>query len=195
MGMTFLADAIVVVHLAFVLFVLFGQVAIMVAIRWEYLAGCYARFVQAGRTEITVADSSRWRWARNFWFRSLHLLAISIVVFESVIGFECPLTTWERGLRRAAGQEVEEISFVGQWADRLLFYHPEDQSVFTKIYIVFGSTVLLCFFLMPPRLPSPRPRALADHPGARPDVNGQAAVLQGPNLLSPVQEKSQAQRL
>ena len=71
--MTVLADTIVTVHLAFVLFVLIGQVAIMVGISWEYLAWCYGKFVATGRTLVSVRHLCRWGWVRNFWFRFLHL--------------------------------------------------------------------------------------------------------------------------
>src|SRR5262245_52621251 len=114
MGLTFLADVIVTVHLAFVLFVLIGQVLIM------------------------IGAVLRWGWVRNFWFRSLHFLAIAIVVFESLFGIRCPLTTWERQLRATAGQTTEDISFVGRMVKSALFCRCSE-ATFTKIYVAFGS--------------------------------------------------------
>ena len=46
----------------------------------------------------------RWKWVRNPWFRAIHLIAIGIVVAESLAGIPCPLTVWERQLRKMAGQ-------------------------------------------------------------------------------------------
>ena len=40
-----------------------------------------------------------WAFVRNAWFRGAHLLAMAIVVLESVFGIECPLTTLEHALR------------------------------------------------------------------------------------------------
>src|SRR5436190_2400243 len=93
-----LADLVLVVHFAFVLFVLLGLFAIWMG-----------RFL-------------RWSWVRNFWFRLAHLLAIGIVVAESVGGVVCPLTTWEDKLRRlAGGGEIYAGSFMQHWIHRLMF--------------------------------------------------------------------------
>src|SRR5450755_163295 len=75
-----LADCLVVIHLAYISFVIFGQLAIMVG--WPL----------------------GWRWIRNPWFRITHLIMILIVALEAVVQFKCPLTTWEENLRVAAGQ-------------------------------------------------------------------------------------------
>jgi Protein of Unknown function (DUF2784) len=131
MGYGFLADVVVTVHLAFVSFVLIGQILILV--------GMFCR----------------WSWVRNPWFRIAHLLAIGIVVFEAVNGIECPLTTWERDLRALAGQEPEDISFVGRLVRDLLFFECSEET-FTAIYICFGSVVLLTFAVVPPRKPCGR---------------------------------------
>ena len=74
-----LADCTIVVHLAFVGYVVVGLVLILLGILF------------------------RWGWVRNFWFRATHVLAICFVAFEAMIGMECPLTTWENQLRAAAG--------------------------------------------------------------------------------------------
>ena len=65
------ADAVVLVHFSYVAFVVVGLAAILLGL------------------------VCRWGWVRNFWFRSLHLLAILIVAAEAVCGITCPLTTWE----------------------------------------------------------------------------------------------------
>lgn len=129
-----LADALATLHLAFVLFVLIGQLLIV--------AGALAG----------------WRWVRNPWFRLLHLLAIGIVVMETVVGIECPLTTWERNLRIAAGQEdfARDASFIGRLVRGVLFCPNDIQPTLNKIYYGFGLLVLLTFVFAPPRLRKPR---------------------------------------
>jgi len=124
-----LADLIVVFHAAYVSFVVFGLVVILVGIAF------------------------RWGWIRNFWFRAAHLTAIGIVVAEALIGMTCPLTDWENQLRRSAGQTSYPGDFLGYWAHRLIFYQAEPW-VFTVIYVVFGLAVLATFVLAPPRWPS-----------------------------------------
>ena len=46
------------------------------------------------------------KWIRNPWFRVTHLLAILIVVMETFLKLNCPLTTWENQARAAAQQPV-----------------------------------------------------------------------------------------
>jgi hypothetical protein len=146
MGYAYLADALAAVHLAFVCFVLFGQLAILAG--WPL----------------------RWGWVRNFWFRSLHLLAIAIVAAESLLKIDCPLTIWEQDLRALAGQDVNRgATFVGELVRRVLFYQPEDQSIFTKCYVAFALLVLLTFVMVPPRLPRRR-RAAPAPDAARTDI-------------------------
>jgi hypothetical protein len=135
------ADILVTTHLAFVLFVLVGQLLIMVG---------------------AVAG---WRWARNFWFRSVHLLCIGVVAAEGVIQYECPLTTWERDCRSGGrvqrGSEDDKLrdvsgsSWIGRVANRTLYFEipEESQVLFHRGHIVFGLVVLATFLLAPPRLP------------------------------------------
>lgn len=121
-----LADAIVVVHAAFVAFVVLGLALI--------LAGL----------------ALRWDWVRNFRFRLLHLAAIGVVVAEALAGVACPLTTWEHALRKQAGQQGYTGDFLGYWAHRLIFFHAEPW-VFTVGYATFGACVLAAFLIGPPR--------------------------------------------
>ena len=70
-----LADAVLLVHAGFVLFVVGGLFA-----TWVGLALLLP-------------------FARDPWFRNLHLAAIAFVVAESLLGVVCPLTLWEDALR------------------------------------------------------------------------------------------------
>jgi drug/metabolite transporter superfamily protein YnfA len=126
-----LADAVVVLHVSYVAFVILGELAILFGVL------------------------GRWQWIRNRTFRVLHLAAIGVVVFESWSGFVCPLTTLENWLREQAGQTVEQGDFIARWVHSVLFYRA-DPAVFTAIYSAFGGLVLLTLILAPPRLRRPR---------------------------------------
>lgn len=121
-----LADVVVVIHLAYVAFVVFGLLAILAG----YLF--------------------KWQWIRNVPFRIVHLAMILIVAAEALAGIVCPLTTLEKYLRARAGQTVRDGSFVGQLVHDLLFYNAPAW-FFTVAYCVFGGMVLLTFALVPPR--------------------------------------------
>lgn len=126
------ADVIVAIHLAFVLFVVLGQLV------------------------IGVGVVARWRWVRNFWFRILHLTAILIVASEALLGIACPLTVWEDQLRKAAGQTVTDGTFIGRLSHELLFYD-FSEAFFTYCYVGFAALVLLTFVIAPPRWRKPQP--------------------------------------
>ncbi len=123
---TILADAVVVIHMAYVLFVVLGLVAVFVG----YL--------------------TKWTWVRNKWFRLIHLGMIAIVIVESLLSITCPLTTLENWLRLCGGQSPSGGSFVGRCVHGLLFYQLSPR-FFTIAYCSFGSLVVLALLLVPIR--------------------------------------------
>jgi hypothetical protein len=124
-----LADLLAALHLVFVLYVIVAQLLIVVGV------------------------AARWSWVRNPWFRISHLVMIGIVALESIVDFECPLTTWENQLRAAAGEETAAgETFIGRLVDNIMFFdHGEYYYLFNMIYIGFALWVLATFWLAPPR--------------------------------------------
>jgi len=117
-----LADTILVIHFAFVVFVVIGFFLI--------LAGLLAH----------------WSWIHNRIFRIAHLVAIGVVVLQAWFGQLCPLTVWENEFRRRAGQSGYSESFIEHWLHKILFYEAEPW-IFTTIYSAFGVLVVLVWFL------------------------------------------------
>jgi hypothetical protein len=122
-----LADAILVIHFAFVAFVVIGLLLV-----W-------------------IGKLCGWRFVRNIWFRVAHLCSIGVVAAESLAGFICPLTTWENRLRyMAGGEEQYQGSFIQHWLHQVMFFELNEK-VFTVIFIIFFAAVALSFWLVPPR--------------------------------------------
>lgn len=130
-----LADLILIVHFAFVLFVVGGFALI--------LAGA----------------ALRWRWIRNRAFRSTHLGAIALVAAEAAAGIACPLTVWEYALR---GASHDSAGFVARWVGRLLYYD-FPQWAFTTAYLMFAIAVAVAFWFVPPHR-APRRNKLSSDP-------------------------------
>jgi hypothetical protein len=123
-----LADVILVVHFAFVLFVVGGFALIL------------------------LGAALGWPWIRNPAFRYAHVGAIVFVALEALVGVACPLTVWEDALRSASS---DAPSFVGRWVSRLLYYDfPE--WVFTVAYVAFALAVIASLIWIPPRRRRPR---------------------------------------
>jgi len=119
------ADAMLVLHVLVILFVIFGLV-----------------FTITGQL-------LSWSWVRNPWFRLVHLITISFVAVQSWLGLVCPLTTWEMVLRKQAGGETYVGSFISHWLEQIFFYSAPDW-VFILSYTGFGSLVLISWFWVRP---------------------------------------------
>jgi hypothetical protein len=120
------ADAILILHVSFVAFVVLGLAAI-------YLGYWLS-----------------WPWVRNFWFRLWHLLAIAFVVLQSWLGAICPLTRWEQQLRAVAGAETYDGAFIAYWLHTLLYWEAPAW-VFVVLYTAFGGLVVASWFVVRPR--------------------------------------------
>lgn len=120
-----LADAVLALHVAVVLFVVLGLVL------------------------VVLGNRLGWRWVNHLWFRLAHLTAIAVVVLQAWFGVICPLTTLEMWLRRQAGQTGYEGSFMEHWLQQLLYYDAPAW-VFIALYSVFGLLVLASWWRYPP---------------------------------------------
>jgi hypothetical protein len=120
------ADAILVLHVLFVCFVVLGLLLVLLGRR------------------------RGWRWVRDPWFRLVHAAAIGIVVVQAWLGVLCPLTLWELRLRAQAGDAVYAGSFIAHWLERLLYFQAPAW-VFLIVYSLFGAFVAASWIWVPPR--------------------------------------------
>lgn len=120
-----LADAVLLLHFAVVVFVVGGLVAVF------------------------VGNLRRWAWVNALGFRLAHLAAIGVVVVQAWLGKLCPLTILEVWLREQAGQSTYSASFVEHWVQRVLYYEAP-LWVFTLSYTVFALLVVAAWFIFPP---------------------------------------------
>jgi len=123
-----LADVVVIVHAAYVGFVVLGFAAILIGVM------------------------RNWRWVRNFWFRAAHLAAIGVVAVMAMADIACPLTTLENYLREKAGEARYPADFIGYWAHQLIFFQAPPW-VFTVCYVAFTLLVIAVLVLAAPRGP------------------------------------------
>ena len=117
-----MADVLLVVHFAIVVFIVGGLVLV-----W-------------------AGAALGWPWVRNPWFRYLHLAAIAFVAAEALLGIVCPLTVWEDWLRGSPRPQ----SFIGRWVHRALYYEAPEW-LFTTVYVVWATATLITLRFVPPR--------------------------------------------
>jgi len=122
-----LADAIIVVHFLFILFMLLG-----------FLLTVYAIFF-------------RQKFFDWWLFRSLHLLGIFYVASLSILGKYCPLTLLENELRsRYAVSSVYFGSFIVHYLEKLVY--PDVNPLVIQIPTIFIAIfTIVIFILKPPR--------------------------------------------
>ena len=121
-----LADAILIVHFLFVLFVVGG-----LALTW-------------------IGAWRGWCWIRSMTFRITHLISIVFVACEALLGMMCPLTEWEDALRATTGGVASDKSFIARWVHHLMFFQLPEW-VFTVLYVAFAAIVVATLVLIPPR--------------------------------------------
>ena len=124
-----LADIVLVIHFAFVAFVVVGLLII-----W-------------------LGFFLRWRFVRNFYFRAAHILSMAVVLLESIFGVVCPLTEWEIQLRELGDQVAYGgQTFIQYWVHKVMFFQWEE-TTFEIIYFCFFTALVLSFVFVRPKLP------------------------------------------
>lgn len=107
-------------------------------------------FVVGGLALVVLGHRLGWAWVRNLPFRLAHLTAIGVVAAQAWLGQVCPLTTLETWLRVQAGASGYRRSFIEHWVHAVLFYEAPPW-VFTLGYTVFALLVLWAWWRCPPR--------------------------------------------
>ena len=121
-----LADGILILYVAFVVFVV-------------------------GGLGVIIAGNLRdWGWVNGLGFRVAHLAAIAVVTAEAWLGARCPLTALELWLRARAGEAVHGGGFIQYWLQRLLYYDAPPW-VFIAAYSLFALAVVAAWWRFPPR--------------------------------------------
>ncbi len=120
------ADAILIIHVLFVAFVIIGLLLIL------------------------LGKARGWFWVCNPWFRLVHLVAIGVVTVTSWFGVMCPLTKWEKALRLHAGEAVYTGSFIPHLLENILYYNAP-MWVFTVCYTLFAAIVAASWLWVRPR--------------------------------------------
>jgi hypothetical protein len=121
-----LANLVLVLHVAVVLFVVGGLVLVLVG-NWR-----------------------SWRWVNAWWFRIAHLAAIGVVAAQAWGGVVCPLTTLEMWFRVQAGEPAYAGGFFEHWLQWLLYFDAPPW-VFVLVYSAFALLVVAVWWRFPPR--------------------------------------------
>lgn len=120
-----LADALLALHVAIVLFVV-GLLPL-----------------------VLVGGALGWRWVRHFGLRLTHLGLMVFIAAQTWLEQLCPLTVWEQALRHTAGQSNYRESFIEHWLSRLLYWEAP-WWVFVAAYTGFAVMVIMAWWWVRP---------------------------------------------
>ena len=127
-----LADALVVIHFLWILFMLIGFFMTLWAVIGRRLFRRCRRFLD--------------RWV----FRTVHLCGILFVVAVAALGRYCPLTIWEYQLRlRYDPDLIYPGDFIARYVERLVYPSVPPWAIFIPTVFV-GVFTLAAFVLFPP---------------------------------------------
>lgn len=121
-----LAGLVLAVHVAIVLFNVFGLIA------------------------IPLGGWRGWAFVRIFWWRALHLGVLAVVAVQALLDRVCFLTTWQGDLLRRAGQSVTDAPLVQQWVMRVIFW-PLPLWFFAVLYVAVWIYALVLWRVVPPQ--------------------------------------------
>ncbi len=116
----FLADLILIIHFAVVLFIIFG-----------FFFPIFYKF--------------KFNFAKNYYIRIIHISLITIVLVETLVGVICPLTIIENLLRNSTQSE----SLIAKLLRDLLFWDFSISYFLFIYFICFSWTVFIWFFFPP----------------------------------------------
>ena len=116
----FLADLILIIHFAVVLFIIFG-----------FFFPIFYKF--------------KFNFAKNYYIRIIHISLITIVLVETLAGVICPLTIIENLLRNSTQSE----SLIAKLLRDLLFWDFSISYFLFIYFICFSWTVFIWFFFPP----------------------------------------------
>ena len=120
-----------------------------------FLHAATVLFVVGGLLAVIVGNAARWRWVNGRLFRFAHLAAIAVVVGQTWLDITCPLTTLESWLRAQGGGLPYATGFIQYWVQNFLFYQAP-QWVFTALCTGFGLLVSATWWFFPPKAALPK---------------------------------------
>lgn len=104
-------------------------------------------FNVAGLILIPIGALRRWAFVRRFDLRFLHLLSLTVVAFQALLGRACFLTILQS---RLSGGSSHPLPLIARWVDHVIYWRLP-LWFFTILYVLVWVYVLVLWRLVPPR--------------------------------------------
>jgi hypothetical protein len=103
-------------------------------------------FNVAGCLLIPLGAWRSWHWVRMFWWRLAHLLSLTVVALQAMLGRACFLTIWQGDL--SGSTHVQPL--IEAWINRLIYWELP-LWVFAAAYVAVFVYVIALWILVRPR--------------------------------------------
>lgn len=99
---------------------------------------CIFLFIILSFFLIPLGYQQKWRWVKNKYYRSTHIILMGIIFIETILGFMCPLTVLEHHLRNNTKVNNKFTEFIHQ----IMYW---DLSIYISIFI---KSLIFDFFMV-----------------------------------------------
>lgn len=103
-------------------------------------------FNVAGLILIPLGARRGWRFVRRRDLRLLHLLSLTVLALQAVLGRACFLTILQSRLEGRVGRTPPLLA---HWIDRVIYW-PLPLAFFTALYVAVWIYVLALWYFVPP---------------------------------------------
>lgn len=90
---------------------------------------------------IPVGGFLALRWRKLL---AAHLAAVAVGAVSITIGFECPLTSWEKSLRERGGQHAYDGGFIDHYLTGKVYPHGYD----SVVQALFAGAVIAAYMVL-----------------------------------------------
>jgi hypothetical protein len=87
---------------------------------------------------IPLGGFLAWRWRKVI---PVHIAAVVVGLTSITIGFDCPLTTWERSLRQRGGERPYRNGFIDHYLTGRVYPH----GYAPVVQLIFGLAVVVAY--------------------------------------------------
>ena len=94
---------------------------------------------------IPVGYFQKWKWVKNKYYRSMHLILMGIISIETILGFMCPLTILENYLR----DDIKVDNKFTEIVHQILYWNLPNYQFIILYILSFSYLIFLWFFFKP----------------------------------------------
>ena len=94
---------------------------------------------------IPIGYFQKWKWVKNKYYRSIHLILMGIISIETILGFMCPLTILENYFR----DDIKVDNKLTEIAHQILYWDLPNYQFIILYILSFSYLIFLWFFFKP----------------------------------------------